>query len=650
MTVKVAKTTDGAAVALLPESADVSSAEPPIITDVTGTPGTSGPWSGARWLDMLLESILALSIVGQLVVTVMNVFTRSVLGFSLLWTQEIAQLALTVVAFLGGAIAYPRGGHTSVDAVVSRLPATWRPALASLAEWAAVAMALAVGLLSIPSLITDLQTRTPVLHLQVFWLALPLTLGMALIIYFALRRLWRQPRKVALMTGAAVAVVGIVVLAASPWVVGAVAPGALLGIVLVVLLALLLLGVPIGFVLTTAAVMYLYIDGNTSPIAVPLAMLQGANSFVLLAVPFFILAGAIMSGAGLTAPLAKFISAFLGHFRAGLLYVVVLTMYIFSGISGSKIADVAAVGTTLKPMLDERGYNKEETVAVLAASAIMGETIPPSIGMLVLSSITTISTGALFMAGLVPAAVVGVFVVILIAIRGRKYGGMRSPKVAWKQRTALGVRALPVLLLPIGLIAGILFGVATPTEISSVAVLYAIVLAAVGYRTLTRQLAWRTLIETASTAGMVLFIISAATPFAQTLTLAGVPQAIAADIQALGGSKTLFLLATVAALIIMGQLLEGVPALLIFGPLLVPLATQFGINELQYGLVLIFAMGFGSFAPPIGVGFYVASSVAGTSFERSIRHFLPYAIVLLVGLLVVAFVPWFSLVLSQLIN
>jgi tripartite ATP-independent transporter DctM subunit len=624
--------------------------------DIQSPSATSGavvptdPWSGAKWLDRSLETILAVAIVGQLVVLLLNVFTRSFLGFSLLWSQEVAQLTLNTVAFVGGAVAYPRAAHTSVEALVIRLPPKWRPAIAAAVDWAVCAMGLGALLLSLTPLLSDMNQQTQVLHMSQFWLDLPLSVGMALIVYFALRRLWLQPRKLVLLTGAVVAVIVALLAVFVQQEAGALDPSVILAVDLSVLIILLLLGVPIGFVLIIASILYLYLDGGTSPIAVPMGMLQGANSFVLLAVPFFVLAGALMSNAGLTAPLARFISSFVGHFRGGLLHVVVLTMYIFSGISGSKVADVAAVGTTMRPMLDERGYQREEMVAVLSASAIMGETVPPSIGMLVLSSITTVSTGALFSAGLVPAAIVGICIIALIVVRSRKHGGDSIPKSTWRTRGVLSYKAVPALILPVGLVAGILFGVATPTEISAVAVLYAVLLAALGYRTLTLELAWRTMIEAATMAGMVLFIITAATPFAQTLTLAGIPQAIAAGIASLGGSTVLFLLATIVALVIMGQLLEGLPALLIFGPLLVPLAPQFGVNPLQYALVLIFAMGLGSFAPPVGVGFYVSCAVGGTSFERSIRHFLPYAAVLIVGLLLVAFVPWFSLVIPNLVG
>ena len=348
-----------------------------------------------------------------------------------------------------------------------------------------------------------------------------------------------------------------------------------------------------------------------------------------------------MNSAGLTLPLAKLVDALIGHLRGGLLQVVVVTMYIFSGISGSKVADVAAVGTTMRNMLEERKYPRGEVVAVLSASAIMGETIPPSIVLLVLGSITTISTTTLFLAGFLPAAFLALVVMALVFVRARKQGGVASTKATWRTRGSATFFAIPTLLLPVGMVAGILSGFATPTEVSSVAVAYAFILAA-AYRRGSKRLLGDTLRETTTTAGMVLFIIAAASPLAQTLALAGVSQQIHDLMSSLGDSPVLFMLFTVVLLIIMGQLLEGLPAVLIFAPLLLPIATSFGVNPVQYAMVLIISMGIGSFAPPAGVGFYVACATGHETVEKSLRHFWPYLIAVFIGLLVLAAVPWFS--------
>jgi len=597
-------------------------------------------WSGAVWLDKALEWTVGAAILAELVVILLNIMVRVVTGDSVLWTQEVSEIALLTIAFIGGAIAYPKGAHMSVQALVMRLPVSWKPYLAALVDCLVFVMSAGSLALFIPTLVQQLEEKTPILQLPVFWVSLPFALGMVLIAWFAVLKLWRQPHRAVLVATGITAVLAAAVLFAQPLFYYA-SPNVVLGVVLVGLFALLFLGLPIAFVLALASGIYLYLGGISEVSAIPIGMASGAKGFVLLAIPFFILAGTVMNSAGLTLPLAKLVDALIGHLRGGLLQVVVVTMYIFSGISGSKVADVAAVGTTMRGMLEERKYPRGEVVAVLSASAIMGETIPPSIVLLILGSITTISTTTLFLAGFVPAAFLALVVMGLVFFRARKQGGVSSPKATWRARGSATFFAIPTLLLPVGMVVGILSGFATPTEVSSVAVAYAFVLAA-AYRRGSRRLLGDTLRETTTTAGMVLFIIAAASPLAQTLALAGVSQQIHDLMSGLGDSPVLFMLFTIVLLIIMGQLLEGLPAVLIFAPLLLPIATDFGVNPVQYAMVLIIAMGIGSFAPPAGVGFYVACATGHETVEKSLKHFWPYLIAVFIGLLVLAAVPWFS--------
>lgn len=597
-------------------------------------------WSGALWFDKALEGVVGAAIIAELVVILLNIMIRVITGDSVLWTQEVSEIALLTIAFIGGAIAYPKGAHMSVQALIMRLPAAWKPYLAALVDWLVLVMSAGTFALFVPTLVQQIEEKTPILQLPVFWVSLPFSLGMVLIAWFALLKLWRQERRPVLVAAGITAVLFALVAMAQPLFYYA-SPNALLAVVLAVLFILLFLGLPIAFVLALASGIYLYLGGISEISAIPIGMASGAKGFVLLAIPFFILAGTVMNSAGLTLPLARLVDALIGHLRGGLLQVVVVTMYIFSGISGSKVADVAAVGTTMRGMLEERKYPRGEVVAVLSASAIMGETIPPSIVLLILGSITTISTTTLFLAGFVPAAFLALVVMALVFLRAKKQGGVASPKATWRARGTATFFAIPTLLLPVGMVVGILSGFATPTEVSSVAVAYAFILAA-AYRRGSRKLLGDTLRETTTTAGMVLFIIAAASPLAQTLAVAGVSQQIHDLMSGLGDSPLLFMLFTIVLLVIMGQLLEGLPAVLIFAPLLLPIAVDFGVNPVQYAMVLIISMGIGSFAPPAGVGFYVACATGHETVERSLKHFWPYLIAVFLGLLVLAAVPWFS--------
>lgn len=597
-------------------------------------------WSGAVWFDKTLEGTVGAAIIAELLVILLNIMVRLFTGDSVLWTQEVSEIALLTIAFVGGAIAYPKGAHMSVQALIMRLPATWKPYLAALVDCLVLVMSAGSFALYVPTLAQQIEEKTPILQLPVFWVSLPFSAGMVLIAWFALVKLKQQARRPVFVAAGITAVLIASVVLSQPLFYYA-SPNLLLGVVLAVLFILLFLGLPIAFVLALASGIYLYLGGISDVSAIPIGMASGAKGFVLLAIPFFILAGTVMNSAGLTLPLAKLVDALIGHLRGGLLQVVVVTMYIFSGISGSKVADVAAVGTTMRNMLEERKYPRGEVVAVLSASAIMGETIPPSIVLLVLGSITTISTTTLFLAGFLPAAFLALVVMALVFVRARKQGGIASPKASWRTRGTATFFAIPTLLLPVGMVAGILSGFATPTEVSSVAVAYAFILAA-AYRRGSKRLLGDTLRETTTTAGMVLFIIAAASPLAQTLALAGVSQQIHDLMSSLGDSPVLFMLFTVVLLVIMGQLLEGLPAVLIFAPLLLPIATSFGVSPVQYAMVLIISMGIGSFAPPAGVGFYVACATGHETVEKSLKHFWPYLIAVFIGLLVLAAVPWFS--------
>lgn len=599
-------------------------------------------------IERAAEVLVVLALVVELVAMFGNVIARSLFDTSLLWSLEIGELALVMMTFIGGAIAYPRNEHMALHAVVQRLPRRWHGSVESLGHWQVFVMAAIGCWLAWQMMLSRWDERTVYLGLSAIWFALPMMLGMALLAYFAVRRVLLRPWRLAVGTGIAVAVLVAVTFAVAATL-GAEGRSYALGVAFAVFALQLVLGVPIGFALLMVTLLFLY-TAKTVPLSVvPINLQNGISSFVMLSIPFFILAGYVMTEGGLSRRLTHFVITIVGRFRGGMLQVIVLCMYIMSGISGSKVADVAAVGTTMKGVMKKEGYDPGETAAVLASGAIMGETVPPSIAMLVLASVTSLSIGTLFAAGLLPAAVMALCLMVLIYVRSR---GRAIAPTAYSASDIgrAAVSAIPALFAPVILIGGIVSGVATPTEVSSTAVIYALVLAIVLYRSLSGRALWRVMADTAAQAGMVLFITSTASTLSWSLTLAKIPQQIAALFNVLHGSVSLFMVATVVTLILMGALLEGLPAPLIFGPLLLPMATSFGIDSVQYGIVLIIAMGLGAFSPPIGVGMFVTCSIAGTTMENATRHMLPYLAVLVIGLLLIAFVPWFSLIVPRLLH
>ncbi|MGH7101532.1 MAG: TRAP transporter large permease subunit [Acetobacteraceae bacterium] len=597
-------------------------------------------------VNRVADAILVIAMLGELGVVVANVIARALATSGFLWTEEVAQFALSVITFVGGAVAYRRGHHSPVRAIVDLLPETAQPGVLVLADWLVLIAAAVSGIVAIPVVGTTWGERTPILGLPAATMVLPLVLCMALLVLYAAERLWRGNRRRSLSVGlpllAALALAIALHRAWQPWLAGDPAMYAALGLLLLTVLG----GLPVGFALMLGSAFFLWAAAAAPMMALPQSMVNGTSNFVLLAVPFFIFAGLIMERGGISLRLVRFVHALVGHLRGGLLQVMVGSMYLISGLSGSKAADVAAVGAVMRDMLNHEHISDAEGAAVLAASAAMGETVPPSIAMLVLGSITSLSIAALFIGGLLPAAVIALCLMVLIWFRARR-DPVRRRWIGGRVllRTALGA-ALP-LGMPVMLFAGILLGIATPTEVSAFAVLYGLVLATVFYRAMGWSEFLRAVIDTAMLTGMVLFILAAAAGFSWALTVAYLPQRLVGLLQGVHNSQTIFLIGSVVLLIVVGTLLEGLPALNVLAPLLLPIAGQIGISQLHYGIILVVAMGVGAFLPPAGVGFYVCCAVMRTPIEGAARAMLPYLAVLLLGVLIVAFVPWFTLFLPH---
>lgn len=599
--------------------------------------------SAARAIEASIQVVLAFALLGELAVVFLNVVSRIWSGESLPWTDEAAEMALSSIAFLGGAAAYRRQEHASIRALVDLLSPRGQQICLVLTEWVVLVIAVTGGWLSIPYFLAQSEQLTPVLQVPASWFVLPLVIGMIAIAATAAERLAAKPRTMALTVGSVVAAIIVIMTVTEdvwrPWFVG----DAALNLALGLFFAAVLLGLPVAFALLLGALSYLYLSGTVPLVALAQTMVNGISNFVLLALPFFVLAAVIMNHGGISLRLVRFVQALVGHFRGGLLQVMVVSMYLVSGLSGAKSADVAAVGSVMRDMLRRQGYSLEQSTAVLASSAAMGETVPPSIAMLVLGSVTTLSIGALFIAGLIPAAVVAVCLMALIYVQAWRTNMPRSPRATLGElvRAAFG-GTLP-LLMPVILLGGIILGVATPTEVSSFAVVYGLVLSAVVYRELGMRDFLRGVVDCAAMSGLILFILAAASSFAWALTVAQLPQRLVGLLAGVHQSQWVFLLVSIALLIVAGSILEGLPALLILAPLLMPIATKVGVNDLHYGIVLVIAMGIGAFMPPVGVGFYITCAVCGTTIERSARAMIPFVIVLCLGLLVVALVPWFTL-------
>jgi tripartite ATP-independent transporter DctM subunit len=613
---------------------------------ITAASGVRQEMTALRFVDLAAESVIVTALLGELVLVLANVAARVYFQHSFLWTDEIARLALSILAFIGGAVAYRRRDHAFVRAILSRCPQHIERGCLALADVVVLFVAGLTAYASIDFLGSSWGEYTPIFQMPAALIALPLPIGMVLMMLYASVNLKRDHGMMALRVGLVFATfITIAALTRDIWLPllgDDAAIIAALGLFFVAILA----GVPVGFVLLLSTATYLWGTETASLVVLPQTMVNGTGNFILLAVPFFILAGLVMERGGISIRLVRFIHALVGHMRGGLLQVTVASMYVVSGLSGSKPADVAAVGTVMRDELGER-HGAAEGAAVLAASAVMGETVPPSIAMLIVGSITSVSVGGMFIGGLIPAAVMALCLMTLIYLRARAANAPRTPRASTGVIARAGLGAILPMLMPATLLAGILMGFATPTEIAAIAVVYGLLLSGVVYREMNFQGFVRIAIDTAALTGVLLFIFAAASSFSWTLTVAYLPQRLVMLLQSVGDSQIIFMICSIVLLILVGVLLEGLPSLNVLAPLLIPIAGKLGLSVLHYALVLIIAMGIGGFMPFAGVGFYVCCAVMRCDIETASRAMLPYLVMLIAGLLVVALVPWFTLFLPH---
>jgi tripartite ATP-independent transporter DctM subunit len=410
-------------------------------------------------------------------------------------------------------------------------------------------------------------------------------------------------------------------------------------------------GLAIGFALALAALIFIWAEGALPGVIFAQQMARGIDNFVLLALPFFILVGYLMEANGMSVRLIALLERLIGRMRGGLNVVMVLSMVIFSGISGSKMADVAAVGSVLVPAARRSKQNPGNAVALLAASAVMAEAIPPCLNLIILGFVANISIGGLFMAGLVPAGVMAASLIAVAILFGSRTEVQHSSKAQMPTRQ-LWFGAAATLGLIVLIFGGFKSGFATATEISAFAALYALVAGSVVFRELGWRGVVRSFTQTAIRSGLILFIVAAAQSLAFVLTLQQIPHAMGQALVHLSQTSGtwVFMVLSIAILIVMGSVLEGAAALIIFGPMLVPVAAQLGIAPLHFGVVLVVAMGIGLFAPPLGLGLYGACLVGNVPIEQTVKPIAGYLGLLTVVLLVLAFVPSLTLWLPNMLG
>jgi tripartite ATP-independent transporter DctM subunit len=409
---------------------------------------------------------------------------------------------------------------------------------------------------------------------------------------------------------------------------------------LALFLAFILTGVPIAFALGAAALVGLWLIEGAPLRIVASRIFGGIDNFSLLAIPFFILAGELMETGGLSQRLVNLARVLVGHVRGGLGNVVLVAMIFFSGISGSTNADAAAVGSVMIPPMKRQGYSGAHAGAIVAAAAGMGILVPPCLTMVVYGSITNTSIATLFAAGFLPALIMTAALMVHLRVDAKRIGLALDARVSWRDRGKAFAHAFWALLLPVIIFGGILGGVFTPTEAAVVAVIYAIIIGMLVYGEISPRFLLRSLVRTGVTSGVVMLLIGCANIFAWLMTVSGVPSAIAGEIQAIGGGKTIFLILSIAVFLPLFALLDGLPGMLMIMPVFVPIAQQLGVDLIHYGILMTTVMGIALFLPPVGVGLYIVLGLSGAALGEISRYLLPYLATMTVVAVIIAFVPW----------
>ena len=407
---------------------------------------------------------------------------------------------------------------------------------------------------------------------------------------------------------------------------------------------LLLLGVPIAYVLGITTLIYIFsIDNLVLLLSAPQRMFTGVQNFGLLAIPLFVLVGELMNQGGITSRLIQLAKVFLGHFRGGLAYVNVVANMFLASIMGSANAQTAMMSKVMVPAMEKEGYDKNFSSALTVSSALMGPIIPPSMVFIIYAVTAQVSVGSMFLAGILPGILLGLAFVLLIYYYSLKKDFPKSDRSNFKEMIKSFFSVIPALLIPLVIIVGILSGVFTATESAAVATLIALIVGKFFYKELKFKELPNMLITTAVNSSIVTFIIAMATIFGYILTLERIPQVIASALIGISENPIIFLLLVNVLLLFIGMIIEGLAAIIILVPVLLPVAVAYGIDPVQFGIIICINLTIGLVTPPVGTALVIASSIANIKMEKLAVTLVPFIIAAIIVLFLITYIPHITL-------
>ncbi len=599
--------------------------------------------SGLTMLMRTIEAIAAILIVGLIGLVLVSVFCRYVLSAPITSSDEIASFLFLWIVMLGSVIAIDRNEHLRLALVLNTVGPRARGTLEAVGL---VIMATFLAAL-LPSAIEhtyfEKDITSPGLDISMAWRVSGIPLGIVLMLIVLGAKIWREASRRDLLLS--LAAVGATV--AALWLMTPVFAGLgkvnILVLLVGVIAVCLVIGVPIGFCFGAGTLAFLMFSTKLPLTVIVGRMDEGMSSLILLSVPVFVLLGCILDATGMGKAIVDFLASLLGHVRAGMSYVMLGSLYLVSGISGSKVSDMATVAPALFPEMKRRGNKPEEMVALLGTGAIMADTVPPSIVLIVIGSVAGISIAALFASGFI----VALFLLVILAIAARWKASRESLQGVRRAPMSVVGKALlvagPALVLPFLVRGAVTEGVATATEVSTIAVLYALIAGIVLYGGIKSRDMYRMLVETAAMTGAILLILGTAAAAAWALTQTGFAQYLAGVMKGLPGGWVVYMAVTIVTFLVLGCLLEGLPAIVLLAPLMFPIAKDLGIHSVHYAMVVVVAMNIGLFAPPVGIGFYIACSIGKVAPDAVMRTIWFYLGALVLGLIAIALVPAISI-------
>ncbi|MEP9348737.1 TRAP transporter large permease subunit [Xanthobacter sp. KR7-225] len=603
---------------------------------------SDAPRAGSRFMRPVeaIAAGLLLLVVGQLLA---NALSRYLFVKPIIWGDEVASIAFIWLAMLGSLVAIDRNEHLRLTLFVRAMPQRMQQFVDTLALLLVAAFLLALAYPAYDYASEEAYITLPALGIAGSFRAAALPVGICGMAALAVAHAVRRSKLVDILASLAIVAGTLAALwLAAPMLIKAGNVTILLFLVGFVA-ACLVAGVPIAFCFGIGTICYLAFSTHVPLLVMIGRMDEGMSSLVLLSVPVFVLLGCVLDHTGMGKAIVDFLASLLGHVKAGMSYVLLGSLFVVSGISGSKVSDMATVAPALFPEMKRRGHKPKEMIALLATGAAMADTVPPSIVLIVLGSVAGVSIAALFTSGFVVAMVLLVALAALARFKARHEDmeGVRRAPAGLIVKTMLV--AAPALLLPFFIRSAVSSGAATATEVSTFAVVYALIVGMVLYGGIGLRTFYAMLVETAALTGAILVILACAVAMAWAITQAGIANDLAAMMAALPGGSWGFLAVSILVFLVLGCILEGLPAIVLMAPLMYPIARKLGINDIHYSMVIVTAMNIGLMTPPIGIGFYLACKIGQVSPDAALSAIWPYLVALFLGLIVIAAVPWISI-------